>query len=319
MRPVRLAAAGYGCLIAVLLLPACGGGGGGSTGPNPVPAASPTPAAAASAVLTVTSASSGAPVGGAQVTAGGVTRSTNSAGQVTIDRIAVGDSVAIDSGADFLRRQSRFSTSALTLNLWPIAPGRDSTFVRELVYSLTPEVMVRPVSGVYLVLSSEMQNDRAVRDFQVFSASLVNRASGGALPFVVSENPPPGSVVFNVSIDPGVPEGAAASTRYSLSASRVTGGTIRYKTRDYALDVAVAPHEMGHAYGLGHPTQLGMMEATTYDFSDFTPAESFEMRLMPLRQPGNMFPDNDTNATALAAGPRTVEIVCPEPRRGRRP
>jgi hypothetical protein len=292
-------------------LPACSGG---STAPNPIPSGNSGPAAGAPAVLTVTSGSTGAPVGGAQVTAGGVTRPTNASGQVNIDRISSGDTVTVETGDSYLRRLSRFTPSAPTFSLWPVQPGADSTFVRELVYSLTSDTLIRPTSGVYLILSAEMQQDRAVREFQEYSASLVNRASGGAIPFVVTGSAPAGAVVFNLSIDPSLSAGTAASTRYNLNGSRITGGTIRYKTREYALDAAVAPHEMGHAYGMGHPTQLGMMHATTYDYSDFTGAESLEMHLMVLRQPGNLYPDNDTSVTA-ASTPRSLEIVCPAPRR----
>jgi hypothetical protein len=256
-------------------------------------------------------------VGGAQVSSGGVTRQTNGAGQVTFDRITPGAPLSINAGGNFLLRQSRFSVTAPSFSLWPVGPGMDSVFVKELVYSLVAGVLVRPTGPVYLVLSAEMRNDAAVRDFQVFSASLVTRANGNGIPFVVSDNPPAGAVVFNVLINPNLGAGTAALTRYNTERSRMTGGAIEFKSRSTALDAAVAPHEYGHAYGLGHPTQLGMMHATTYDYSDFTAEESLEMRLMLQRAPGNGFPDNDDNPGALASL-RNLEIVCPDPRPGRR-
>jgi hypothetical protein len=131
----------------------------------------------------------------------------------------------------------------------------------------------------------------------------------------VADSAVPGTVVFDVKVDPDDSyfannSGFQAVTRVGQTRNRILSGSITFRSLQDAGVASLVTHEMGHAYGLGHPAQAGLMSPGTIgSYSDYTASEKVEMRLMLLRVPGNRFPDDDRAASASSAS-RTIAIAC---------
>lgn len=284
------------------VLPACGG-------------SSPSvPSLPQSVRVSVVSGDTGRAVAGAVISAAGGSVTTDAGGAGSL-QLAAGTPITIEAAA-FLLRETAWRDDPV-FPLWPLRADADQDFLNELVYNrlIAGGALTRPVAGVYFTLSEELRGDAGLSAVQERAAGLVSGANGGGIPFIVSDNPPPGAVVFGVSVNGAdvffqQNPGFGAVTRVMSLRNRIASGSTTFRSiRDASL-FQLATHEMGHAFGLGHPSQPGLMSpATIGSYQDFSAAEKSAMRMMLLRLPGNLPPDNDRSASASAAR-RTAVVGC---------
>jgi hypothetical protein len=282
---------------------ACGGG-----------PASPTSTGGIQRTVTVLAGDTGRPVAGAAVVQGTVRTATDAAGQATLS-LADGAPLELDASAFFVR--STLFRGETTVFLWPIRADAGEDFVAELVYNhlVSDGSVTRPVSPVVLVLSPEVRRDAAAASAAERAAALASAVTGGQIPFSVGATAPPGTVAIQVSVDPGdaflaANPGYGAVTRVTFPGNRITAGSTTYRGLTEARALSLVAHETGHILGLGHPSQPGLMSvATTGRYSDFTPAEALEVRMMQLRLPGNRPPDDDRGVTSSSRRSATVACV----------
>jgi predicted Zn-dependent protease len=241
----------------------------------------------------------------------GRTLTTDASGRVTL---AAGSPLAIEAGG-FLRRETLVPGGGPALTLWPLRADAGEGFVDQLVYSqlLSDGGLIRPTGPVTLTLSAELANDPVTRAAIERGADRVT-AANGTVPFVVSDGPASG-VVFSMRVDPGDPvlrdhPGYLAFTRVETLGHQIAGGSIVLRSRADALRTGLATHEIGHAFGLGHTTQPGLMMPLVGSFSDFSAAEQLVMRMMLQRAPGNRAPDSD--AGIASSGARDTRIFACE-------
>ncbi len=273
---------------------ACGGG-----------PASPTTAGEAQQTLTVLAGDTGRPVAGAIVARAASRTATDAAGQATL---SLGDAtpIEIDASAFFVR--STLFRGDTTFLLWPLRPDAGEDFVAELVYNhlVSDGSLTRPVSPVVLVLSPELRSDGVAASAEERAAALASAATDGRIPFTVGAAAPAGSVAIQVSVNPADDFLAAnpaygAVTRVTFPGHRITSGSTTYRGLAEARAFSLVAHETGHILGLGHPSQPGLMSvATIARYSNFTPAEALEVRMMQLRPPGNLPPDDDRGVASSA-------------------
>jgi hypothetical protein len=274
---------------------------------------SPTSAGDVQRTLTVVAGDTQRPVAGAVVVAGAVRTATDSAGQATVP-LGDGTPIEIDASSFFVR--STLFRGEATLSLWPLRPDAGEDFVAELVYNhlVSDGSVTRPVSPVVLVLSAELRGDAAASSAEERAAAQASAATGGRIPFSVGDAAPAGSVAIQVLVNPADDFLAAnpsygAVTRVTFPGNRITSGSTTYRGLTEARAFSLVAHETGHILGLGHPSQPGLMSvATIARYSDFTPAEALEVRMMQLRLPGNRPPDDDRGVTASSR--RSAVAAC---------
>ena len=293
-------------LLPAALLAGCGSGPALPSGGT----ASPVPTA-----IRVLSGDTGLAVAGARVTGLAQAVTTDAGGGGSLE-LAVGTPLTIEA-ADFFLRETVFRGET-AFWLWPIRADAGEAFIQELVYNhlVSDGSLTRPVSGVFLELTPAVGDDASASAVQAQAAAQTQAATGGVIPFVVTDAAPAGAVAISVRVDPDDPflrdnPSYGAITRVTFPGHRISGGSTTYRGLREAAALPLVAHEMGHALGLGHPSQRGLMSpASIAQFTDLTPAEAFAVRMMLLRLPGNRLPDNDRDVEAASA-PRPVTFACP--------
>ncbi len=283
-------------LCALSLLSACGGG---PTGPSPVP--SPT---TGQVTLSIVAVETGAPLS-ATVQVGGAEPPSAVGSSVTFSRVAVGALVDVVAPNSLPHQTKVRRLGSETIYPWPVRPGFDEHFSRELVYLWNQSIelpLMRPEGTVYVKLSPELAGSSEVRRVYEQAANVLTAATEGQIPFVVSDNPPQGAIVFDILVDTSVGGGL---TNIVNRGGSIVGGDIRYRDAQAAASYVVL-HELGHAFGLHHITQYGVMsQSVPPELGDFTSAEKLGIRMMMLRRPLNQWPDNDRGFSAATAQSRT--------------
>lgn len=286
-------------LAGLCLLAGCGGGGSPA---SPTPTSTPTPPAfPAGATLAFVSGLTDTPVGGASVTIGTASYTTNESGQITLSQAAAAGVRATVLAAGFFDRQTLVrSGNANRFALWPRTPGTglDAPWTEELAY--TDGIFCCPAAATHsgrlalgrvrsgtriqlVIIPASLQRDVVVRSAQL-AADLANVASEGRVAFQYTAAPTAGPRI-EVKIQPGLcPEGSSACLLVDQDAAGyITGGSIVFpgeptESATYALYLAqpyalgelgylgsTFTHELGHVLGLQHclgPDRLGMMSVS---------------------------------------------------------
>jgi hypothetical protein len=296
-------------IVSVFLLGLLCGCGGGGAGPSGVPGGGTT-------TLTFVSGETGEPVAGAVVTVGGnAPATTDAAGAINVS-VSSGTEMRAEASGFFVRNTVYRGDPRLTL--WPVRAGADATFVQELVYNqlIADGALTRPVVNVTFVPTQVLRDAPGVRQIHEAAAAKLTAALNGVITYSVADSAAAGSVVFEVKVDPNDSyfannSGFQAVTRVGQIRNRIQSGSITFRSVHDAGVTSLVTHEMGHAFGLGHPAQAGLMSPGTIgSFPDYTAAEKLEMRVMLQRLPGNRPPDDDRGASVSSAGSRTLTFAC---------
>jgi hypothetical protein len=277
------------------------------------------PGVAAGTVLSVTFGDTGQPAAGASLTVAGRGYTADGAGRVTLaERVAPGALVDILTPQAFDRQTLLRGPAAVSWTLWPrtTPEGIDEDYTHQVAYGWNDGngPLFRLSSAVVaLVPSEEFRNDPETMAAHLIAAAEVNAATGGAVRYLVTSDPPAGAIVVNTSFDSNdedCGERTLAFTSIRLRNNEITSARIVYCNRGSARSSTMT-HEAGHTFGLSHsPDADEIMHGTRFNrrAEGFGPRESLIMRLMLQRRGGNRFPDNDRSAAA--AGERDVLVVC---------
>jgi hypothetical protein len=272
----------------------------------------------AQAAVTVANGETDQGVSGAQVTISGRPFTSDGAGAFAAPEPVLPDAPVEITANGFMKRETLTRTDT-RFTLWPDRSGFSSSFTQELVYHpgfVQDGKLSRPRAGVFISFSAEVDADAqaAMRE----AAALLTAASEGRIPFSVGPAPP-GSPSILVKIDGSHSffaqnPGAIAVAIVQIQGNFLGGpdGQLIFKDAGASRLKTLAAHELGHHYGLGHPTSQGAVMNPVIDSgrSDYTSSEKLAIKMMALRRPGNAFPDNDRAVVAASGERRTAVFVC---------
>jgi hypothetical protein len=264
-------------------------GGGSPTSPTPPAPSGPT-------TLTLLSFDGG-PAAGVPVTVDGNRAVTDANGVATFNAaLRPGAPLAIDGGLPFLKHECAYDGAPVhTHRLFPVdSPGELSReFVRWLAFGgqTNRNMMYRMTkpAAVYLsgwspeeemVISPAVQAGvgiaRAIHDFRITAPG------PNDVPVRVVREAQPSPEGYFVWTSRNVLNGEVAGADVHIVASALRGDT--------RLGDTIA-HELGHAFGLGHNPEGGLMSPVQGSFHDFTPAERRVVEFMLSRPPGTRWED----------------------------
>jgi hypothetical protein len=316
-------------------LASSGCGGGSPAAPTRV-ATTPATPTTPQTTLAIVSGETGAPVGGASIVINGVEHSSGADGRLTTT--ASGGLVEIGAAGFYTRLTSLARAEDGRLTLWPITSptGMDQHFTAELVYTNSGVGVIEPgigdqrlarwapgTSRIEVVYLGPDDNP-AYREFNGQMLGVLQRAIdvingtlGGRLVYSPlaegSDQPGTGRVRIRWFEDFSYCKefGSWALTSYREWPS-VRNVTITYCAGAAARHLGTAVHELGHSLGLNHSSnRRDVMNASGYGEVEVpSRREALAIALMYQRLPGNLFPDNDRQASTSSESSGPVEILC---------
>jgi hypothetical protein len=271
---------------------------------------------ATNGLLTVVNGETDQPVAGASVTVSGRPFTADASGQFTAPDPVLPDALVEITASGFLKRET-LVRSDVRFSLWPDKSGFPQAYTQETIYApgFTQESkLTRPAAAATIVFSPEVdaETQGVARD----AAALLTAANGGQIVFSVGA---PSAVTITIKINPGHPffasnpnAQAVAEVPFIGNTIGASNGAINFKDAGVSHVKALVAHELGHHFGLSHPTLVpGMMNAVVdANRADYADAEKLAMRMMLKRRPGNSFPDNDRAVVAAARGRGLLLYAC---------
>ena len=226
----------------------------------------------------------------------------------------------------FFERLTLLRDPAVTrFSLWPREheTGLNETATCDLVYGgidRTVRTMIRidpGVSEAYVVPTEQIRRDPRAMNVIQQAADGITDATRGEMRIIVTDEAPPGAVVFEFLIDPNVLVDAVGQARWRFRGFSIIGGTATFDSIE-RVRTSTPPHELGHLYGFLHTNGTKDIMNTFRrrgTVERYSPREQLAMRLVLQRPPRNAFPDNDrdvVDARTLRTGAYWEAVIrCP--------
>jgi hypothetical protein len=270
-------------LLAVVTAAGCGKNGSPTKPTDPTPTPTPTPSGMTFAVL---DQESGITVPSGTVTVNGMTTNIVN-GLVTVNGFAGADATIAVPG--HITRMTRLGDPEIR-----VMANIDESTMRAMLYgSWTSGRIKRPTSPCVLVPEGEVASDQSARNAVEQTANIMTNATGGNIPFSMSDNAS-GGCVIRIRVNGVMPAGAAAVFFLGTHSGDVfAGGVIEVRSIWGARSAVLLAHECGHAFGLDHNPGFGLMNAHEITITDFTPEEKRVMMFSASRRPGTKPLDDD--------------------------
>jgi hypothetical protein len=169
----------------------------------------------------------------------------------------------------------------------------DESTMRAMLYgSWTSGRIKRPVGPCVLVPEGEVANDQAARVALEQIASVLTNATGGRIPFSMSDNPN-GGCIIREKVNGAMPTGSARLASWVYNGDVFVAGVIEVRNIFVARAIGGVAHECGHAFGLDHNPGTGLMSPSGAELNDFSSEEKRIMTFSASRRPGTKPLDDD--------------------------
>ena len=174
-----------------------------------------------------------------------------------------------------------------TTTMIPIGPGYDATFIQQLNFVWGRQV--RPAGTVYIKIAANLEGAR-----NSIEQAASDTSSELGWDFVVSDNPPAGAMVANMSVDPTrIPGNSVDTWSIDINGDTIVGATVLFVNMQSPRDFPnLVMHTLGGVLGLGEPSAPCLMNHDWTHNHHFT-IEKQVVEDYKSRRNGTKAPDDD--------------------------